>query len=98
MMIAKIGIYDNCASEKPSKVYICHRLLFGISKKALALAQNAENKTAEEQEAVLVEMLQAIFPEFEAAELDLVDPAELAELIDKLQKSSNGEFERVAKN
>ena len=49
-MIAKLGIYEDCEKEEPTKVYICRRLLYGVSKKALALAQQAENKTPEEQE------------------------------------------------
>ena len=51
-MIAKLGIYEDCTKEEPTKVYICHRLLYGVSKKALALAEQAENKTNEEQEVV----------------------------------------------
>lgn len=97
-MIAKIGIYKDCSSPEPTKEYECHRLLYGVSKKALSLAQQAENKTAEEQEAVMVEMLQAIFPEFKAEELDFIDPDELEALIDALQSRSAAEVARVEKN
>ena len=97
-MIAKLGIYEDCTKEEPTKVYICHRLLYGVSKKALALAEQAENKTNEEQEAVMVEMLQAIFPEFAAEELDFIDPLELGDLIKTLQERSGAEVKRVQKN
>ena len=97
-MIAKIGIYEDCTKEEPTKVYVCQRLLYGVSKKALALAEQAENKTAAEQEGVMVEMLQAIFPEFKAEELDFIDPAELGALINSLQSSSAAEVARVEKN
>ena len=97
-MIAKLGIYEDCEKEEPTKVYICRRLLYGVSKKALALAQQAENKTPEEQEGVMVEMLQAIFPEFEAAELEFIDPEELGALINALQNRSAAEVARVQKN
>ena len=97
-MIAKLGIYKDCATPEPTKVYECHRLLYGVSKKALALAQQAENKTAEEQEGVMIEMLQAIFPEFKVEELDFIDPAELGALIDALQKNSAAEVARAEKN
>lgn len=97
-MIAKLGIYEDCTKAEPTKVYECHRLLFGVSKKALALAEQAENKTPAEQEGVMIEMLQAIFPDFEAAELDFVDPCELAALISALQINSNSEAARVEKN
>lgn len=97
-MIAKLGIYEDCASAEPTKTYICYRLLFGVSKKALTLAENAENKTPEEQEVAMVEMLQAIFPEFKAEELDAVDPDELAALIEALQRRSAAEVGRVEKN
>ena len=97
-MIAKLGIYEDCTKAEPTKVYVCHRLLYGVSKKALALADKAENKTAEEQEAVMVEMLQAIFPEFTAEELAFIDPQELGALIKALQNSSGAEVARVEKN
>lgn len=97
-MIAKLGIYEDCTKAEPTKVYICHRLLYGVSKKALALAEQAENKTPAEQEAVMVEMLQAIFPEFKAEEIDFIDPAELGDLISALQGRSAAEVARVEKN
>lgn len=97
-MIAKLGIYKDCGQEEPTKVYEARRLLFGVSKKALALAQQAAGKTYDEQTTLLVEMLQAIFPEFEAEELDYVDPAELEALIDTLKGRSNAEAARVQKN
>ena len=97
-MIAKIGIYEDCTKAEPTKVYICHRLLYGVSKKALALAEQAENKTPAEQEGVMVEMLQAIFPEFKSEELDFIDPAELGALVKALQSSSAAEVARVEKN
>ena len=97
-MIAKLGIYEDCSKAEPTKVYVCYRLLYGVSKKALSLAQQAENKTAEEQEGVMVEMLQAIFPEFKAEELDFIDPEELDALINALQSRSAAEVARVEKN
>lgn len=97
-MIAKLGIYKDCTSTEPTKVYECNRLLYGVSKKALALAQKADGKDLEEQEAVFVEMLQAIFPDFEPSELDFVDPVELGELISSLSQRSTAEVERVQKN
>lgn len=97
-MIAKLGIYKDCSSEEPTKVYECRRLLYGVSKKALSLAQAAEGKTLEEQEAVMVEMLQAIFPEFEADELNYIDDLELGALIEALQRRSAAEAGRVEKN
>lgn len=97
-MIAKIGIYENCASAEPTKVYECHRLLYGVSKKALSLSEKAQNKTLEEQEAVMVEMLQAIFPDFKAEEFNFIDPEELGSLINALQGKTAAEVERVEKN
>lgn len=97
-MIAKLGIYEDCTKAEPTKVYECRRLLYGVSKKALSLAQQAENKTPAEQEGVMIEMLQAIFPEFKTEEIDFVDPAELGALISALQHSSGAEVARVEKN
>lgn len=97
-MVATLGIYKDCASQDPTKKYTCYRILYGVSKKALALAQDVENKTTEEQESAMVELLQAIFPDFEANELDFVDPAELGALINALQRDTNAEMGRVEKN
>lgn len=97
-MIAKIGIYEDCTKAEPTKEYVCHRLLYGVSKKALALAEGAEGKDTTEQEAVMVEMLQAIFPDFEAEEFNFIDLDELAALIEALQRRSAAEAGRVEKN
>lgn len=97
-MIAKLGIYEDCTKAEPTKVYECHRLLFGVSKKAAALAEKAANKTPEEQEGLLVEMLQAIFPNFEAEELNFIDPYELEALISSLRSRTTEETRRVEKN
>lgn len=97
-MIAKLGIYEDCTKAEPTKVYECHRLLYGVSKKAVALAEKAEGKDNAEQEAVLVEMLQAIFPDFEADEFNFVDLDELGALIEALQRRSAAEAGRVEKN
>lgn len=97
-MIAKIGIYKDCSSEEPTKEYICRRILYGVSKKAVAIAQNAEKMSTEEQEKAMVEMLQAIFPDFTAAELEYIDPNELDALIVSLQNDTAAEMGRVEKN
>ena len=97
-MLVRLGIYEDCTKAEPTKVYECYRLLYGVSKKALGLAKQAEGKTLDEQEGLLVEMLQAIFPEFEADELNYIDPTELDNLIAALQKNSAAEVERVQKN
>lgn len=97
-MIVKIGIYEDCTKAEPTKVYECYRLLYGVSKKALSLAEQAENKTFAEQEGLMVEMLQAIFPEFKAEEINFIDPRELGDLLKIVQKSSGAEVARVEKN
>lgn len=97
-MVFKLGVYESCAAAEPTKVYECHRLLYGVSKKALALAKDAEKKTFEEQEALIVEMLQAIFPDFSSEELDKIDPTELNALIGAIKGTSASEVERVEKN
>lgn len=97
-MILRLGIYENCESAEPTKVYECRRLLYGVSKKALALAKQAENKTFEEQEDLLVDMLRAIFPDFTKEELDFIDPNELNGIIAAVKGDTNAEMERVEKN
>lgn len=97
-MLLRLGIYENCESAEPTKVYECRRLLYGVSKKALALAKKAENKTFEEQEALLVELLQAIFPNFTKEELEFIDPNELEGVIATVKGNSSDEVGRVEKN
>ena len=97
-MNAKFGIYKDCSSDKPTKVYECKRLLFGISKKALAISKEMNNKTEEEQVDLLVDLLQTIFPDFEAEEINYVDAIELGQFVNELVKATNAELHKSQKN
>lgn len=97
-MNAKFGIYKDCSSTEPAKVYECKRLLFGISKKALAISKEMNNKTEEEQVDLLVDLLQTIFPDFEAEEINYVDAIELGQFVNELVKATNAELHKSQKN
>lgn len=97
-MNAKFGIYKDCSSDEPTKVYECKRLLFGISKKALAISKKMDGKTDEEQIDLLVDLLQTIFPEFEADEIKYVDAIELGKFVNELVQATNAELHKSQKN
>lgn len=97
-MNAKFGIYKDCASSEPTKVYECKRLLFGVSKKALAISKEMNSKTQEEQLDLLVDLLQTIFPEFEADEINFVDAVELGKFVNELVHATNAELNKSQKN
>ena len=97
-MNAKIGIYKDCASEKPTHTYECKRLLFGVSKKALAISKEMNNKSEEEQLDLLVDLLQTIFPEFEADEINYIDAVELGKFVNELVQATNAELNKSQKN
>lgn len=98
-MNAKLNIYKDCSSDKPTKVYECKRLLFGVSKKALSI-YNKMQKTndGDEQIEAIVDLLQTIFPDFERDEIDYVDANELIAFVNEIVNSTNAELNKSQKN
>ncbi len=97
-MNATLNIYKDCTSDKPTKVYVCKRLLLGVSKKVQALGENLQNKSGEEQQAVIIDILKTIFPEFDDADFDGVDPFEYAEFIKEIGSETARIQGRALKN
>lgn len=95
-MRAVLNIYADCTSEKPSKQYVCLRLLTGVNKKiqdnAAALLK-PENQSEEKQTELMINIIKAIFPTFQDEEIDYIDPAEWADFVNTI----NGESARVDK-
>ena len=44
-MEAKLNIYADCTSEKPTKTYVCRRLLLKVSKKVASLVEGMNGKS-----------------------------------------------------
>ena len=97
-MNAKFGIYKDCTTDEPTKVYECKRLLFGVSKKALAISKQMQNKSEEESVELLVDLLQTIFPEFESDEINYVDALELGNFVQEIVKATNADLAKSQKN
>lgn len=83
-MNAVLNIYNDCTSEKPTKVYTCKRLLLGVSKKVQELGESMVGKSNAEQQEVIIDILKAIFPDFEDSDFDGIDPYEYAQFIKEI--------------
>ena len=98
-MNAKFGIYKDCSSKEPTKVYKCERLLFGVSKKALAIYKDIQGSDDTEQQIeAIVDLIQTIFPEFDRDEIDYVDATELIAFVGDIVKNTNAELHKSQKN
>ena len=96
-MNAVLNIYKDCTSEKPTKQYICRRLLLGVSKKVQAISDNMTGKTEAEQEALTLDILKTIFPHFENEDFDYIDPVEWLEFVQAIGAETNEIVQNAAK-
>ena len=97
-MNAVLNIYKDCTSDKPSKQYVCKRLLLGVSKKVQALSENMEGKNEKEQEEVTIDILKAIFPNFEDDDFNYIDPVEYFNFIKEISSETNKLMSNAIKN
>lgn len=97
-MKAILNIYKDCTSEEPIKTYVCNRLTLGVSKKVQALSESLKDKADSEQQDIIIDVLKAIFPNFEAADFDGIDPVEYAEFIQTIGMETNRIQGRALKN
>ena len=88
-MNAVLNIYKDCTSEKPTKQYICRRLLLGVSKKVQSLSENMEGKSEAEQEALTLDILKTIFPNFDNSDFDYIDPNEWLKFVQEIANETN---------
>lgn len=88
-MNAVLNIYKDCTSEKPTKQYICRRLLLGVAKKVQALSDNMIGKSEAEQEQITLDVLKTIFPHFQNEDFDFIDPQEWLKFVAEIGKESN---------
>lgn len=88
-MNAVLNIYKDCTSEKPTKQYICRRLLLGVSKKVQALSENMQGKGELEQEQITIDILKTIFPHFDNDDFNYIDPTEYMEFVNAISYETN---------
>lgn len=88
-MYAVLNIYKDCTSEEPTKQYICRRLLLGVSKKVQSLSDNMNGKSEEEQEAITLDILKTIFPNFENDDFNYIDPTEWLKFVNEIANETN---------
>lgn len=97
-MNAVLNVYKDCTSDEPTKQYVCKRLLLGVSKKVQALSSNIADKDAKEQEELTIDILKTIFPNFEAEDLDFIDPVEYFNFIKEISNETNRIMGNAVKN
>lgn len=97
-MDAILNIYKDCTSEEPTKQYVCKRLLLGVSKKVQTLSENMQDKTEQEQEEITIDILKAIFPNFESDDFNYIDPVEYFNFIKEISKETNKIMATTLKN
>ena len=83
-MNATLNIYKDCTTEEPTKVFVCKRLLLGVSKKVQTLGESLNGKSDEEQQEIIIDILKTIFPDFEDGDFEGIDPIEYAEFIGEI--------------
>lgn len=96
-MNAVLNIYKDCTSEEPTKTYTCRRLLLGVSKKVQSLSDNMEGKSEAEQEAITLDILKTIFPNFENDDFNYIDPTEYMEFVSAIANETNEIVNNAAK-
>ena len=97
-MEAKLNIYANCESAEPSKTYVCRRLLLKVSKKVSALVEQMNGKNETEQEAITLDVIKTIFPEFKDEEFDYIDPVEWLQFVNDINAETNQILQAAQKN
>lgn len=97
-MEAKLNIYADCTSEKPTKTYVCRRLLLKVSKKVASLVEGMNGKSESEQEAITIDVIKTIFPEFKDEEFEGIDPVEWLDFIKEISKETNDILTVAQKN
>lgn len=96
-MKAVLNIYKDCTTEEPTKQYICRRLLLGVSKKVQALSERMNGKSEEEQEAITLDILKTIFPQFENDDFNYIDPTEWLAFVREISNETNEIVQHAAK-
>lgn len=97
-MDARLNIYKDCSSDEPTKVYICKRLILGVSKKVQSLSNSMNGKNEQEQEEITIKILKTIFPTFEDDEFNYIDPIEYMQFVNEIARETNQVLANAQKN
>lgn len=97
-MEAKLNIYENCESEKPTKTYVCRRLLYGTAKKLEEISNKAKEANPEEQEQNTIDFLRTIFKDFQDNELNYIDTTEYFDFMKIISLESQRILSQAQKN
>ena len=96
-MNATLNIYKDCTSEKPTKSYVCRRLLFGASQKIQALSDSMEGKSEAEQTEINLDILKTIFPHFVEDDFNYIDALEWLDFVNEIGKETSKIINYAAK-
>lgn len=97
-MNISINIYNDCTSDEPTKTYTVKRILLKTAKEIDAIARESKTKDDAEQMELVLKYLKAIFPNFEDADLDGVDPFEFGKFMAQIRNAISGVAENAQKN
>lgn len=95
-MELKINIYGDCTSEKPSKTYVVRRILFKTAKELTAIQEQSKEEGKEVE--LTLKMLQCVIPDFQAEDLDGIDPTELGSFFRQIGAEIQGVIANAQKN
>ena len=94
----KLNIYADCQSEKPTKSYVCRRILFKTATELGELQAKSKDAKDEEQTNILLAMIKCVFPNFEDEDLNGIDPIEVGEFFKAIGSEVNKGVEQAQKN
>lgn len=94
----KLNIYADCQSEKPTKSYVCRRILFKTATDLGELQAKSKEAKDEEQTSILLKMIKCVFPDFKDEDLDGIDPIEVGEFFKSLGSEVNQVVNQAQKN
>lgn len=97
-MEAKLNIYADCTSDKPTKTYTCKRLILKVSKKIGSLLETMQGKDEAEQERITIDVIKTIFPDFKDEEFECLDPQEWLAFVKEVTRETNSILENAQKN
>lgn len=97
-MELKLNVYGDCTSEKPIKTYVVRRLTFKTAKRLGALQEESKTSKNDEQEEITLKMFKEVIPEFDASDLDGLDPVEVGEFFKSLSSGISQVVANAQKN
>ena len=73
-------------------------MLLKVSKKVASLVEGMNGKSEDEQEAITIDVIKTIFPEFKDEEFEGIDPVEWLDFIKEISKETNDILTVAQKN